>query len=175
MHTYIHTYTQRSLWPLFMDMFQLYQHCWVTTRIRAEFTFYHIYPVEKETDGKFCGCQWKRCKVCTFLDEKSSFTNKEGSDLYKMREGLHLDCNLEKVIYLITCKKCKKQYLGGCITRFRTGFNNYRNCHRKFCRGHSFSQVSFHAYFMSDGHCGINDWEIILIDKGRNKQETRKK
>ena len=28
---------------------------------------------------------------------------------------------------------------------------------------------------MLDGHCGINDWEIILIDKGRNKQETRKK
>ena len=28
---------------------------------------------------------------------------------------------------------------------------------------------------MLDGHCGINDWEIILIGKGRNKQETRKK
>ena len=28
---------------------------------------------------------------------------------------------------------------------------------------------------MLDGHCGSNDWEIILIHKGRNKQETRKK
>ena len=28
---------------------------------------------------------------------------------------------------------------------------------------------------MLDGHSGINDWEIILIDKGRNKQKTRKK
>ena len=28
---------------------------------------------------------------------------------------------------------------------------------------------------MLDGHCGIHDWEIILIDKGRNKQEVRKK
>ena len=26
---------------------------------------------------------------------------------------------------------------------------------------------------MLDGHCDINDWETILIDKGRNKQETR--
>ena len=26
---------------------------------------------------------------------------------------------------------------------------------------------------MLDEHCGIGDWEIILIDKGRNKQETR--
>ena len=28
---------------------------------------------------------------------------------------------------------------------------------------------------MLDGHCGIDNWEIILIYKGRNKQETRKK
>ena len=26
---------------------------------------------------------------------------------------------------------------------------------------------------MLDGHCDINDWETILINKGRNKQETR--
>ena len=69
----------------------------------------------------------------------------------------------------------KKQYVGSCITRFRTHFNNYRSCHRKFCRGHSVFQISFHAHFMVDGHCGINDWEIILIDKGCNKQETRQK
>ena len=28
-------------------------------------------PVEKETDGKSCGCQGKRCEVCTFLEEKT--------------------------------------------------------------------------------------------------------
>ena len=28
---------------------------------------------------------------------------------------------------------------------------------------------------MLAGHCEIDDWEIILIDKGRSKQETRKK
>ena len=28
---------------------------------------------------------------------------------------------------------------------------------------------------MLEEHCGIDDWEIILIDKGRNKQETREK
>ena len=59
-------------------------------------------------DGKSCGCQRKRCEVCTFLEGKSTFTNKEGSDSYKIREGLHLDCNSENVVYLITCKKCKK-------------------------------------------------------------------
>ena len=65
--------------------------------------------VEKETDGKSWGCQGKSCEVCTFLEEKDTFTNKEGSDTYKTRETLHLECNSENVIYLITCKKCKKQ------------------------------------------------------------------
>ena len=92
-------------------------------------------PVEKETNGKSCGCQGNRCEVCTFLKEKNTFANKEGTDKYKIREGLHLDCNSENVIYLITCKKCKKQYVGSCITRFRTRFNNYRRCHRKFLGG----------------------------------------
>ena len=66
----------------------------------------------------------------------------------------------------------KKQYAGSFIPRFPTHFNNYRSCHRKFSWGHSVTQVSFHAHFMLIEHCGINDWEIILVDKERNKQET---
>ena len=33
------------------------------------------------------------------------------------------------VVYLITCKKCEKQYVGSCIITFRTRFNNYGSCH----------------------------------------------
>ena len=62
----------------------------------------------KKEHGKSCGCLEKRCGVCIFLEEKSTFTNKEGSHTYKIREGLHLDCNSENVAYLITCKKCRK-------------------------------------------------------------------
>ena len=56
-------------------------------------------PVEKETDEKFVG---------PFLDEKTTFTNKEGSDTYKIKEVLHLDCNSDNVVYLITCKEMQK-------------------------------------------------------------------
>ena len=65
-------------------------------------------PVEKETDGKSWGCQGKCCKVFTLLEEKNTFSNKAGSDTCKLREGLlHLDCDSENMMYLITCKKCK--------------------------------------------------------------------
>ena len=36
-------------------------------------------------------------------------------------------------------------------------------------------QVSFCPHFVLDGRCGINDWEIALIDKGRYKRRTREK
>ena len=47
-------------------------------------------------------------KFAIFLEARNTFTNKKGSDIYKIREGLHLDCNSENVIYLISCKKCQK-------------------------------------------------------------------
>ena len=46
------------------------------------------------------------------------------SDTYKIRGGLHLDCNSENVTCIITCKKCKNQYVGSCIIRFCTRFSN---------------------------------------------------
>ena len=46
-----------------------------------------------------------------FLEEKDTFTNKEGSDTYQIREGVYLDCNTGNIVDLITCKKCKKQYV----------------------------------------------------------------
>ena len=41
----------------------------------------------------------------------------------------------------------------------------------RFVGAHSVIQVLFYAYFMFDGHYGIDTWEIILSDKGRNKQD----
>lgn len=120
----------------------------------------------KKTDGKSCCCLGKRCEVCIFLKEKIIFTNKDGSDTYKKREDLYLHFNSEYVIYLISLKYAtKKQYVGSCIS---SCFYNYRNCHKEFCNNHSVVQVSFDAQFMLNGQCGIDDWEIISIDKGRN-------
>ena len=104
------------------------------------------------------------------------FTNNEGSDTYKVKEGLYLDCNSENVIYLIACKKCRKQCVGSCITRFRTRFNNYRSRHRKFCKGHSVTHVSVYANFMLDGHCSIDDiGKLLSLIKGVISTKLEKK
>ena len=64
--------------------------------------------MEKETDEKSCGCQGKCCKVRTFLEEKNTFTNKDGSDTHKIREGLHLDCSSKSLKMQKTV--CRKLY-----------------------------------------------------------------
>ena len=55
----------------------------------------------------------------------------------------------------------KIEHVESCITRFPTGFNNFRGCLRKLCKSHSVISVSIHAHFMLDGHSDIDDWEII--------------
>ena len=85
---------------------------------------------KKKQMGNFVVVKEKSCEVCTFQKKKTRLLTKRVA--IHIREGLHLDCNSEKVMYLITYKKCQKQYVGSCITRFRTRFNKYLSCHRKF-------------------------------------------
>ena len=56
----------------------------------------------------------------------------------------------------------KIEHVESCITRFPTGFNNFRGCLRKLCKSHSVISVSIHAHFMLYGHSDIDDWEINL-------------
>ena len=37
------------------------------------------------------------------------------------------DCNSINVIYLLTCKRCRKQYFGSTVTKFRLRFNQYKS------------------------------------------------
>ena len=38
---------------------------------------------------------------------------------------LHFDCNSVFVVYLITCKVCKKHCAGSTVTKFRARINQY--------------------------------------------------
>ena len=58
------------------------------------------------------------------------------------------------VVYLITCKKCKKQYVGVVLRGFAHVSIITAVITGSFVGA---IQVSFHAQFMLDGHCGIND------------------
>ena len=67
----------------------------------------------------------------------------------------NLNCRSKNVVYLISCKTCRKQYTGS-SEEFRARFNNYRN-------------------FADSVHSGKGDWEVRLIDQSHTTEDLRKK
>lgn len=70
-----------------------------------------------------------------------------------------------EVIYLITCKKSKKQYEECCKVKL-LGFAHVLIftivVTESFVQGSSITQVPFHRRFMLDGPYGINDRVVAL-------------
>ena len=64
------------------------------------------------------------------------------------------------LIYLLTCNKCRKQFVGQTVDTFRYRWNNYRSNSRK--HAHGISCTKEHLYEHSDF---LNDVSIIFIDK----------
>ena len=70
------------------------------------------------------------------------------------------------LIYLLTCKVCKKQYTGKTVDKFRLRWNNYKESDRYFSNGKEIKQKFLHEHFSKDGHPRFeDDVSICLIDK----------
>ena len=70
------------------------------------------------------------------------------------------------MIYLLSCKKCFKQYTGETADNFRSRWNNYKSNDWKFQRGKSCMQEHLFWQFYSEG-CGgfLEDVSVTLINK----------
>ena len=75
------------------------------------------------------------------------------------------DCDSTEVIYLLSCKKCKKFYIGSTTDSFRRRFKNHKSCLNRYGRGQREMPVEHsYVYFLSDGHDSLIDLsEISLI------------
>ena len=67
-----------------------------------------LYPVEKSI-GCF-NCKRSRCQICTYVTETDSFTSTVTRETCKINHKF--DCREKCLIYLLTCNKCRKQYVG---------------------------------------------------------------
>ena len=83
----------------------------------------------------------KQCQVCNNITEADSFTCSNDQTNFKINH--RFDCNEKCLIYLITCNRCLKQYLGQTVDEFRQRWNNYKDNARKFERGEQFMQRHF--------------------------------
>jgi len=129
-------------------------------------------PVKREP-GKSEGCQSKRCGVCPFIANTTTFSDSNASKEYSIASNLN--CNSKNVVYLVQCKTCNKQYVGSASTKFRLRFNNYKSCFGKFSSGKTAPQMLFHSHFGQPNHNGMEDWEFTLIDQSQDLASLRKR
>ena len=92
------------------------------------------------------------------------------------------------MIYLFECKQFQYRfpYVGSTKTKFRYRINNYKSAHRKFRKKYvqkdlavvikksELKQQLLHEHYCSEGHQGIENWSVILIDQVEDLDSLRK-
>ena len=73
------------------------------------------------------------CEICNILIPGREFKSMVTGVIYKM--NFHFDCNNLCVVYLITCKMCKKRHTGSTVTKFRVCFDQYKSNVKLFGEG----------------------------------------
>ena len=111
-------------------------------------------------------CGKRTCQVCDHITTTNTFTTKACEEVFKIQSG-PLNCNSEKVLYLLRCKICDDTpYVGKAKTTFRLQLNNYKSKHQSFRKGkQNVPQKRFHSHYVQHYHKGIDDWKITLFEK----------
>ncbi|VDI31433.1 Hypothetical predicted protein, partial [Mytilus galloprovincialis] len=80
--------------------------------VRAAFQYPPITPGTSgiSTLNKLTKCSNEECSYCPWINFRRSFTSTFTERKY--RKNYIGDCNTPNIIYMITCKSCKQQYVG---------------------------------------------------------------
>ena len=129
---------------------------------------YHNRPVT--VSGRSSKCMKVRCKLDTYIPDKASFVGQQTRNVYYLVDSLN--CDSENVVYLITCKKCLKQYVGETKNPLRLRANN----HLSSIRSKLISPIAEH--FSLPDHSVKDHFEIMPIEKTQilpTEEETKQK
>ena len=108
------------------------------------------------------GC-WKcgKCKVsCPVMKEGAKFESTNTGKQYKIKQKL--DCNSDWLIYLVTCTRCKGQYVGKSKTIFKLRHSNHKQEIKKKTGG-------LGHHYGGGGACNYNHVSIQLIERVKHQ------
>ena len=113
-------------------------------------------PTVKNSNFGFFKCN-NKCSTCRYTTDNLKVFHGNHS---KRNFGIsnHLDCNSSNIIYLISCLKCNKQYVGETTQPLKARFQG----HSSDVRLSKDTPVGQH--FSSDGH-DISDLTIVAIEQ----------
>ena len=109
-------------------------------------------------------CGRVNCHICAVLDLGNTFRSTTNHKIFKI--NFNFNCNSQNVIYLLTCRVCKIQYVGSTTTIFRLRFNRYKsnlNLYSKGRRGFQQESLIMH-FFQHDHHGDYRDLSVQIID-----------
>ena len=137
-----------------------------------------LLKLDAEGRSKLCGAEKRSCDVCKSVNDTSHFKRRDTNETFNVLKG-PLDCNSSHVIYLFECKQCQYcfLYVGSTKTKFRYRINNYKLTHRNFGKKYvekdliivikksELKQKLFDEHYCSEGHQGIENWSVTLVDQ----------
>ena len=111
------------------------------------------------------------CQCCRQLKQTTTFSSKTTYKSFYIRHKLN--CKSSRVIYLMDCLKCGKQYVGKSETPFNIRLNNHRNnvnsmtntlsvSHHFRQADHSFNQD---AKFTRSNRLKITNWTQLKLEE----------
>ena len=114
--------------------------------------------------------------MCNHITRTYTFTTIICGEVFKIQSGA-LNCNSEKVLYLLRCKICDDTpYVGKAKTKFCFRFNNYKSKHRFFRKEkQNVPQKGFHSHHVQDCYKVIDDWEVTLFEKCERHKQLKEK
>ena len=119
-----------------------------------------LYPLERRVGSFKCG--GRRCQVYLNITETETFTGTSTNQTYKINH--EFNCNESSLIYLLTCKICRKQCVGQIVDIFHSRCNRSNDI--KYLVGEPCMQEHIFKHFNSEGHTGfLQNVSGTFIDK----------
>ena len=120
-------------------------------------------PKERSETTK---CNRRRCSHCKSIIEGTNFTNTNTNETFELR--FSGTCASNDMIYLITCKKCKMQYVGQTHQLLSMRMNSHKFNIRNMDDPNFSTNVAIH--FNSDEH-SVEDFRCMPIDRVSDKMQ----
>lgn len=117
------------------------------------------HPTPKISRQKTQGCNRcvnTRCKACNYIVPSCSFTSSHNFKNFSVRGSIN--CKTCNIVYLVTCRKCRQQYIGETSRPLADRINDHLSAIRLR------KQTPIGLHFNDRGH-SINHFSIIGIEQ----------
>ena len=102
-------------------------------------------------------CTNRKCRYCPLLNTEGQVVATVTGRKYRTKHNV--TCNSNNLIYCITCRRCKKQYVGQTKNSLKQRFQGHF-----YQVVHDVEKTEVSRHFNRNGHRGLEDVEIHVLD-----------